>query len=212
MKKFLSIALALCLAFGLSAVASAERKPRPTPTPTPTPVPAITINIPVTKTWDDESHDTERPEKITVSLMNGETVVASIDLTAAKGWAGTFENVPEYDASGAPIQYMVAETAVENYTPSYEQPEAASLTVGTLERTEANSITYFNVSTNLIFAKKGNAFYIWTETALNAPQKAILVDAIDKGEYAGLNNLDVDSIVFWNGFKTSLQGKTSALP
>ena len=210
MKKFLSIALALCLAFGLSAVASAERKPRPTPTPTP--VPAITINIPVTKTWDDEGHEAERPEKITVSLMNGETVVASIDLTAEKGWAGTFENVPEYDASGAPIQYMVAETAVENYTPSYEQPEAASLTVGTLERTEANSITYFNVSTNLIVAKKGNAFYIWTETALNAPQKAILVDAIDKGGYSGLNNLDVDSIVFWNGFKTSLQGKTSALP
>ena len=84
--------------------------------------------------------------------------------------------------------------------------------MSSLERTEANSITYFNVSTNLIVAKKGNAFYIWTETALNAPQKAILVDAIDKGEYAGLNNLDVDSIVFWNGFKTSLQGKTSALP
>lgn len=189
MKKGLSIALIFCFVLGLCAATLAEP---------PAPIP--TLDIPVVKTWDDEGHEAQRPEKVTVRLMRGERVVASKDLTAEGNWAGTFPGIAEYDADGMPIQYTVEEDPLTNYTPSYMQPQPASLTVGGLTRTEPNSTTTFDISTNLIVAKKGNAFYIWTETALNGPQKAILVDAVNQGSYPGLNKLDVDLIVFWSGF------------
>lgn len=189
MKKGLSIALIFCFVLGLCA-ATLAKPPAATPT----------LDIPVVKTWDDEGHETQRPEKVTVRLMRGATKVSSVDLISAGDWAGTFRNVPEYDENGAPIQYTVEEDPLTNYTPSYVQPQPASLTVGGLTRTEPNSTTTFDISTNLIVAKKGNAFYIWTETALNGPQKAILVDAVNQGSYPGLNKLDVDLIVFWSGF------------
>lgn len=166
MKKGLSIALIFCFVLGLCAATLAEP---------PAPIP--TLDIPVVKTWDDEGHEAQRPEKVTVRLMRGERVVASKDLTAEGNWAGTFPGIAEYDADGMPIQYTVEEDPLTNYTPSYMQPQPASLTVGGLTRTTPNSTTYFDVSTNLIILKKGSSFYIWTETALNAQQQKALVSA-----------------------------------
>ena len=121
MKKGLSIALIFCFVLGLCAATLAEP---------PAPIP--TLDIPVVKTWDDEGHEAQRPEKVTVRLMRGERVVASKDLTAEGNWAGTFPGIAEYDADGMPIQYTVEEDPLTNYTPSYMQPQPASLTVGGL--------------------------------------------------------------------------------
>ena len=125
MKKGLSIALIFCFVLGLCA-ATLAKPPAATPT----------LDIPVVKTWDDEGHETQRPEKVTVRLMRGATKVSSVDLISAGDWAGTFRNVPEYDENGAPIQYTVEEDPLTNYTPSYVQPQPASLTVGGLTRTD----------------------------------------------------------------------------
>lgn len=154
MKKGLSIALIFCFVLGLCAAALAEP---------PAPIP--TIDIPVVKTWDDEGHEAQRPEKVTVRLMRGERVVASKDLTAEGNWAGTFPGIAEYDADGMPIQYTVEEDPLTNYTPSYMQPQPASLTVGGLTRTTPNSTTYFDVSTNLIILKK-EAIFIFGQKPL----------------------------------------------
>ena len=193
MKKGLSIALIFCFVLGLCAATLAEP---------PAPIP--TLDIPVVKTWDDEGHETQRPEKVTVRLMRGATEVSSVDLISAGGWAGTFRSVPEYDANGAPIQYTVEEDPLTNYTPSYVQPQPASLTVGGLTRTEPNSTTTFDVSTNLIIAKKGDVFYLWTETALNAQQRNMLLNAVRNAETTkgDLGKLTVKSKNIWSGFGT----------
>ena len=193
MKKGLSIALIFCFVLGLCAATLAEP---------PAPIP--TLDIPVVKTWDDEGHETQRPEKVTVRLMRGATEVSSVDLISAGGWAGTFRSVPEYDANGAPIQYTVEEDPLTNYTPSYVQPQPASLTVGGLTRTEPNRTTTFDVSTNLIIAKKGDVFYLWTETALNAQQRNMLLNAVRNAETTkgDLGDLKIKSENFWSGFGT----------
>ena len=197
MKKGLSIALIFCFVLGLCAATLAEP---------PAPIP--TLDIPVVKTWDDEGHEAQRPEKVTVRLMRGERVVASKDLTAEGNWAGTFPGIAEYDADGMPIQYTVEEDPLTNYTPSYMQPQPASLTVGGLTRTTPNSTTYFDVSTNLIILKKGSSFYIWTETALNAQQQKALVSAAKE---APLDNLAINHTDFWSGFNIFTTGESKSV-
>jgi len=202
MKKGLSIALIFCFVLGLCAAALAEP---------PSQIP--TIDIPVAKTWDDEGHEAQRPEKVTVRLMRGERVVASKDLTAEGNWAGTFPGIAEYDADGMPIQYTVEEDPLTNYTPSYMQPQPASLTVGGLTRTTPNSTTYFDVSTNLIILKKGSSFYIWTETALNAQQQKALVSAAKEAplDNGSLENLAINHTDFWSGFNTFTTGESKSV-
>ena len=202
MKKGLSIALIFCCVLGLCAATLAEP---------PAPIP--TLDIPVVKTWDDEGHETQRPEKVTVRLMRGATKVSSVDLISAGDWAGTFRSVPEYDANGAPIQYTVEEDPLTNYTPSYVQPQPASLTVGGLTRTTPNSTTYFDVSTNLIILKKGSSFYIWTETALNAQQQKALVSAAKEAplDNGSLENLAINHTDFWSGFNIFTTGESKSV-
>ena len=202
MKKGLSIALIFCFVLGLCAATLAEP---------PAPIP--TLDIPVVKTWDDEGHEAQRPEKATVRLMRGERVVASKDLTAEGNWAGTFPGIAEYDADGMPIQYTVEEDPLTNYPPSYMQPQPASLTVGGLTRTTPNSTTYFDVSTNLIILKKGSSFYIWTETALNAQQQKALVSAAKEAplDNGSLENLAINHTDFWSGFNIFTTGESKSV-
>ena len=202
MKKGLSIALIFCFVLGLCAATLAEP---------PAPIP--TLDIPVVKTWDDEGHEAQRPETVTVRLMRGERVVASKDLTAEGNWAGTFPGIAEYDADGMPIPYTVEEDPLTNYTPSYMQPQPASLTVGGLTRTTPNSTTYFDVSTNLIILKKGSSFYIWTETALNAQQQKALVSAAKEAplDNGSLENLAINHTDFWSGFNIFTTGESKSV-
>ena len=71
------------------------------------------ISIPVQKVW--ENPRIPHPEEVTINLKNGETVIDSITLNKANGWKASFEGLPKYDASGAEIEYSVAEEPVEGY-------------------------------------------------------------------------------------------------
>ena len=71
------------------------------------------INIPVEKVW--ENPKIPHPEEVTINLKNGETVIDSITLSESKDWKGAFSNLPRRDASGAEIEYSVAEDAVDGY-------------------------------------------------------------------------------------------------
>ena len=71
------------------------------------------ISIPVKKVW--ENPKIPHPEEVTINLKNGETVIDSITLSESKDWKGAFSNLPRRDASGAEIEYSVAEDAVEGY-------------------------------------------------------------------------------------------------
>ena len=72
------------------------------------------INIPVEKVW--ENPRIPHPNKVKVNLKNGDTVIDSITLSESNDWKGVFSSLPQRDASGAVIDYTVAEDAVEGYS------------------------------------------------------------------------------------------------
>ena len=69
--------------------------------------------VTVTKVWNDNNNqDGIRPESISVSLMNGETVVATQTLSKANNWTYTFTNLDK-KANGVDIEYTVVENSVK---------------------------------------------------------------------------------------------------
>ncbi len=72
------------------------------------------IDIPVEKVWQNPK--IPHPNEVKVNLKNGKTVIDSITLSESDGWEGVFSNLPKCDASGAVIDYTVAEDAVEGYS------------------------------------------------------------------------------------------------
>ena len=70
-----------------------------------------TVNVPVEKKWVGPAAD-----KATVRLLAGGTDSGkSVELTEANGWKASFEGLAKYDASGAEIEYTVAEDEVAGY-------------------------------------------------------------------------------------------------
>jgi len=74
-------------------------------------------DVTVTKIWEDESNkDGKRPESITLHLWDGETEVASMEVTGDEDtWTAVFEALPKY-RGGEEIVYTVTEDAVAEYT------------------------------------------------------------------------------------------------
>ena len=85
------------------------------------------VSIPVKKVW--ENPRIPHPEEVTINLKNGETVIDSITLNKVGDWKGSFEGLPKYDASGAVIEYAVAEDAVDGYSPAVSGDAQAGFTV-----------------------------------------------------------------------------------
>ena len=79
-----------------------------------------TVNVSGSKTWvDNDNQDGKRPESITIVLFAGSNPIAMKTVTAADGWAWTFENLPKFE-DGEAIYYSVSETPVEGYTARVE--------------------------------------------------------------------------------------------
>lgn len=74
-----------------------------------------TLDLNVSVAWDDENNqDAIRPDSVKVALKaNGEATGSTITLEEANNWAGTFENVPKYNA-GEIISYTLEETDLPN--------------------------------------------------------------------------------------------------
>ncbi len=69
----------------------------------------------VMKRWEDNNNAAgKRPQSVTVELLDGETVVAAVELCEQNGWAHTFVNVAK-DGS-----YTVREQVVESYQAQYD--------------------------------------------------------------------------------------------
>ncbi|MEO2557561.1 FctA domain-containing protein [Collinsella aerofaciens] len=85
------------------------------------------IDIPIKKVW--ENPRIPHPDKVKVNLKNGDTVIDSITLSESNGWKGVFSNLPKYDASGAVIEYKVAEDAVDGYSSEVSGDAGSGFTV-----------------------------------------------------------------------------------
>ncbi|SMC48009.1 Cna B-type domain-containing protein, partial [Aristaeella lactis] len=96
----------------------------------------------VRKIWDDsDNNDGKRPGSLTVDLMNGTTVVATVTLNAANNWTATVEHLAKYN-NGQLISYSWRENNVPaGYTLTGNSTEGTitSLTnTHNLEKTEVS--------------------------------------------------------------------------
>ena len=67
------------------------------------------------KVWDDaDDQDGKRPTSITVKVMDGSTVVDTLEVTAANGWKFESKDLPKY-RNGQEIAYTLKEDAVAQY-------------------------------------------------------------------------------------------------
>ena len=67
------------------------------------------------KVWDDaDDQDGKRPASITVKVMDGSTIVDTLEVTAANGWKFESKDLPKY-RNGQEIAYTLKEDAVAQY-------------------------------------------------------------------------------------------------
>ena len=79
-----------------------------------------TTTISGSKTWDDNNNQyNARPDSITVKLLKNGTKIDEKAVTAADGWAWSFEGIQKNEA-GTPIKYTIQESSVPGYTPEYD--------------------------------------------------------------------------------------------
>ena len=67
------------------------------------------------KVWNDaDNQDGKRPTSITVKVMDGSTIVDTLEVTAANGWKFESKDLPKY-RNGQEIAYTLKEDAVAQY-------------------------------------------------------------------------------------------------
>ena len=165
----------------------------------------------VAKTWDAGSG--ELPESVTVRLLSSGREVSRLTLTAADAsvngsWQGSFKNVPLYNDDGTPISYTVEELPVEGFSSEVvRQPKAESVAASSWgsKVTPASQSSYSIGSSNLVAAKKGGSYYVWTDRALSAGQQSRLLTAINSARLQGLGKaLNTSNTEFASGLPTSM--------
>lgn len=163
---------------------------------------AATSGAEITKVWDDEGHQNERPQSVTVQLLEGDEKKDEITLTAEANWTGSFSYSQESGKT-----YTIKEVDVPaNYTPSYTAPVEEKLTVKDWGKkiTPANNPTY-TLTGNIVVANKGGSYYIWTQDELTEPQENKLKKAVDDANLEGLGKAleKANSITFAHGVPTA---------
>lgn len=134
------------------------------------------IDIPVEKVWQNPK--IPHPNKVKVNLKNGDTVIDSITLSESNDWRGVFSNLPQRDASGAVIDYTVAEVPVEGYS---------SKVSGDAER----GFTVTNASTAKVSVPVEKK---WVGPAAAKATVRLLADGKDTGK-----KIDLDESNSWKG-------------
>ena len=78
------------------------------------------IDIEGTKSWNDgNNQDGNRPDEITIHLMNGEEILDTITVTEEDDWEYAFTNLLKFN-NGTEVQYRVVEIVPGDYTTTYD--------------------------------------------------------------------------------------------
>ncbi len=81
-----------------------------------------TVEIAGSKTWEDENNrDGQRPESITIRLLQDGLPIASREVTAEDGWSWSFTGLPKYRNQGTEIVYSITEDTVSHYSASISE-------------------------------------------------------------------------------------------
>ncbi|GAA0441455.1 hypothetical protein GCM10008983_18270 [Lentibacillus halophilus] len=89
-----------------------------------------TKSINVTKSWlDDNAND--RPESVTVDLLQNGNVLDTVDVTADDDWSYTFNNLEAYDDNGIAYEYSIQENNIDGYKTTIDGYDITNTRVGT---------------------------------------------------------------------------------
>lgn len=198
----------ICLLASILLLAAAPTAASAKPLP---PEPGSTLDIPVQKNWEHgENPQENQPAQVVVRLKaDGQDTNKQLTLTAQTNWAGVFEGLEQYGQGGAAIVYTVEEEPIANYVASYVQPQGESLAITQWGEkvTPASNDTY-PISGNLVVAKKGGSYDVWTAVSLTAQQKEQLLLAINSANLQGLGkDLALANTDFNAGLPATFTGK-----
>lgn len=73
-----------------------------------------TTEVEITKHWEDE-HETDRPDKITVNLLQNDTFFEEHKVSKEKDWKLNITDLPAFDENGKAYEYSVTEHDVAGY-------------------------------------------------------------------------------------------------
>ncbi|OTX38569.1 cell wall anchor protein [Bacillus thuringiensis serovar malayensis] len=82
-----------------------------------------------TKTWKDDNAK-DRPEMITVDLLQNGTVIATQEVSKVTGWKYEFKDLAAYDTEGKAYKYEVKEQAVPGYESKVSGTDITNTKVG----------------------------------------------------------------------------------
>ncbi|WP_180231180.1 Cna B-type domain-containing protein, partial [Bacillus toyonensis] len=82
-----------------------------------------------TKTWKDDNAK-DRPEMITVELLQNGTVIATQEVSKVTGWKYEFKDLAAYDTEGKAYKYEVKERAVPGYESKVSGTDITNTKVG----------------------------------------------------------------------------------
>jgi len=147
-------------------------------------------DIQVVKRWQQD--DTERPDSVTVHLYADGKLTDSMSLSgdaASLSWTGSFEDLPVYTAGGRAINYTVQEEALPEYDSQIkQQPVLPFLSLSSWgdKVTPASESVYPIGSSNVLVAKKGGDYFVWTRVSLSTDQQEQLIFLVNAASLQGL--------------------------
>ena len=156
-----------------------------------------TTEATVKKVWNDSNdQDGKRPAKLTVNLMNGNTVVSTVTLSEENGWEATVSNLPKKE-NGTVISYSWSEGSMpEGYS---LEGSVTSGTVTTLTNKYAPEET--SVSVRKVWTDSDNQDGIRPDS-ITVQLKA---DGKESGEPVELNEAN-NWTHTWNGLAKKASG------
>ena len=156
-----------------------------------------TTEATVKKVWNDSNdQDVKRPAKLTVNLMNGNTVVSTVTLSEENGWEATVSNLPKKE-NGTVISYSWSEGSMpEGYS---LEGSVTSGTVTTLTNKYAPEET--SVSVRKVWTDSDNQDGIRPDS-ITVQLKA---DGKESGEPVELNEAN-NWTHTWNGLAKKASG------
>ena len=167
------------------------------------------IDISGIKTWSGDN-DTDRPESITVRLMNGDKEVSYKTVTASDEWKYTFEDVPKYDSDGKVIDYTIKEDSVAGYVTSYDGSNITNYKPGAPVKTSSAAD-----NNNEVTVGKNITYTIEWKNTPGKDVTATITDTLTKGqEYLADNEINKQNgaeykngVVSWKDVKVK-KGET----
>jgi len=156
------------------------------------------------KLWQGDE-TASRPESITLHLYADGELKDSLTLSGdadSQSWLGSFGMQPVYRSGGVPISYTVREESPEGYSGTVtQQPAPAALSLSSWgEKITPASESSYPLSGNMLVAKKGGDYFVWTRAELDSAQKEQLIFLINAASLQGLGKaLSLENTLFRSG-------------